>query len=105
MAHFPVTCPQGTAFFALQSCFNHSCAPSVVAEGQSSGSTSFLALTAISPGAELSISYIDEEGSSYRDRQAALRDYGFKCSCERCLKEKNAKNAPSKRHAGKKRKA
>ncbi len=77
----------------------------MVAEGESSGTTSFLALTSISPGEELSISYIDEDGSSYRDRQAALRDYGFKCACERCLKENmSAKNAP-KRHAGKKRKA
>jgi len=42
------------------------------------------ALTAIAEGAEVLISYIEEEGAEREERQAMLRDYGFICQCERC---------------------
>jgi hypothetical protein len=35
------------------------------------------------------VSYIDE-AQVYSARQAALRDYGFKCACERCSAESAA---------------
>ncbi|KAG0487093.1 hypothetical protein HPP92_009188 [Vanilla planifolia] len=40
----------------------------------------------ISPGEEITISYIDE-GLPYDERQALLADYGFKCCCPKCKKE------------------
>ena len=42
--------PQGTAFYALQSCANHSCAPLATAEGEASGEASILALGDIAAG-------------------------------------------------------
>eukprot|EP01041_Mallomonas_annulata_P001861 gene1861-3608_t len=43
-------------------------------------------LKEILPGEELVQSYIDQS-LSYRKRSAALRDYGFKCSCPKCVQE------------------
>lgn len=60
------------------------------------------ALRTISPGEELTISYIDLEEEepvggrtgavrrrpkSLEERRAELRDYGFVCRCQRCLEE------------------
>ncbi len=78
---------QGTAFYALQCCFNHSCSPSALAEGEASGDASILALLPVTPGQEITISYIDE-GLSFKERQLALRDYGFECACEKCVGDK-----------------
>ena len=94
--------PQGTAFYALQSCANHSCVPGATIEGEASGEASILALTTIRPGEEVTISYIDEE-QGYRDRQAALRDYGFKCCCKKCEADKaGTRKTTGKRKASKK---
>lgn len=81
---------EGTGFYALQSCLNHSCCPSATAEGESSGCASILALQEISVGEEVAISYIDEE-MGLRERREALRDYGFKCSCAKCTTSKGAR--------------
>jgi hypothetical protein len=89
-------CIQGTAFYALQSCSNHSCDPLALPEGEATGQMSLLALTDIVPGQEITISYIDES-LSYKDRQKALRDYGFRCVCDKCIREKE-------KHDSKKRK-
>lgn len=35
---------------------------------------------------QVCLSYIDES-ASYSERQAALRDYGFSCECEKCIEE------------------
>lgn len=75
---------EGTGFYALQSCCNHSCAPSAAAEGDVNGETSVLAERDIAQGEEITISYIDES-MSFEDRQAALLDYGFVCRCRACL--------------------
>ena len=82
--------PQGTGLYSIQCTFNHSCDPSATAEGESSGAASLLALKDIAVGDEITISYIEEE-ASYRERQAQLKDYGFKCECERCQREKSTK--------------
>lgn len=42
------------------------------------------ALAPIPPGSEMLLSYIDEGGADYAERQAALADYGFACRCARC---------------------
>jgi hypothetical protein len=86
---------EGTGFYALQSCLNHSCCPSATAEGEASGCASILALKGIPAGEEVAISYIDEE-MGLRERREALRDYGFKCTCAKCATKgaRRAKKAP-----------
>lgn len=82
-------CCQGTAFFPLQSCMNHSCIPNAKAfkrEEDRDGQATIIALKPISKGEEITISYIDED-LSYEERQALLEDYGFRCKCPRCSEE------------------
>ena len=79
---------EGTGFYALQSCINHSCDPNAHAmkrdEEDVDGAAVILAKQDIAPGQEVTISYIDES-MGYDDRQRALQDYGFQCRCPRCL--------------------
>lgn len=77
---------EGTAFYALQSCINHSCDPNTHAmkSGEDEdGSAVLLAKRGIAPGEEVTISYIDES-LDFAERSAALQDYGFVCGCRRC---------------------
>lgn len=78
---------EGSGFFALHSCINHSCAPNAAAEGEPDGGAAFVSLRPIAAGEEITLSYIDEEAPR-RDRQRALADYGFVCACARCEEEK-----------------
>ena len=98
---------QGTAFFALQSCANHSCVPTAAIEGESSGEACILALRDIKPGQEVTISYIDVEDSKtgvplgYRERRRMLKDYGFECDCELCARQRAQRaNAAAARGKG-----
>ena len=80
---------EGTAFYALQSCINHSCSPnanSLKSNGDVDGSAVITARRALAAGEEITISYIEED-LTHSDRQQALRDYGFVCKCERCRSE------------------
>ncbi|XP_020570983.1 histone-lysine N-methyltransferase ATXR2 isoform X2 [Phalaenopsis equestris] len=80
---------QGTAFFPIQSCMNHSCCPNAKAfkrDEDRDGQAVIIAVSPISIGEEITISYIDED-LPYEERQALLADYGFKCSCRKCRKE------------------
>uniref|UniRef100_A0A1D1YJJ1 Histone-lysine N-methyltransferase ATXR2 n=1 Tax=Anthurium amnicola TaxID=1678845 RepID=A0A1D1YJJ1_9ARAE len=80
---------QGTAFFPLQSCINHSCHPNAKAfkrDEDKDGHATIIALRSIMEGEEITISYIDED-LPYEERQSLLADYGFKCECPRCLEE------------------
>ncbi|CAA6658308.1 unnamed protein product [Spirodela intermedia] len=82
-------CCEGSAFFPLQSCMNHSCCPNAKAfkrEEDKDGQATIIALRPIAKGEEVTISYIDEE-LPYEERQALLVDYGFECRCPRCLEE------------------
>ncbi|KAM0937072.1 putative [histone H3]-lysine(4) N-trimethyltransferase chromatin remodeling SET family [Dioscorea sansibarensis] len=82
-------CCQGTAFFPLQSCMNHSCAPSAKAfkrDEDRDGQAVIIACRLISLGEEVTISYIDED-LPYEERQAQLADYGFICRCPKCSEE------------------
>ncbi|CAL5219880.1 g1802 [Coccomyxa viridis] len=78
---------EGSCFYALQSCLNHSCAPNAHAfkrkNTDTDGSAVILAKQDIASGEEVSLSYIDES-MPYHERQAALKDYGFTCACTRC---------------------
>ncbi|PPR86133.1 hypothetical protein GOBAR_AA34556 [Gossypium barbadense] len=74
-------CCQGTAFFPLQSCMNHSCCPNAKAfkrEEDRDGQATIIALRPICNGEEVTISYIDED-LPFEERQALLADYGFRC--------------------------
>lgn len=82
----PCCCLQGTAFYALHSCINHSCRPNAEARCRPDGALQVVALTPIAVGEEVVISYIDES-EGYAARQSALRDYGFACRCEACVQE------------------
>ncbi|CAH9071938.1 unnamed protein product [Cuscuta epithymum] len=87
-------CCEGTAFFPLQSCMNHSCKPNAKAfkrEEDLDGQAIIIALEPIQKGEEITISYIDEE-LSMEDRQALLADYGFRCKCPKCLKDQLSVN-------------
>ena len=80
---------EGTAFFAVQSCMNHSCAPNAsTSKGDDSvdGIAVVTALQDIEAEEEIFISYIDED-MPLEERQHALRDYGFDCCCRRCCSE------------------
>ncbi|XP_051126295.1 histone-lysine N-methyltransferase ATXR2 isoform X2 [Andrographis paniculata] len=80
---------QGTAFFPVQSCMNHSCNPNAKAfkrEEDRDGQASIIALRRILKGEEITISYIDED-RPYAERQELLADYGFRCGCPRCIEE------------------
>ncbi|KAL6287404.1 hypothetical protein ACE6H2_011794 [Prunus campanulata] len=82
-------CCQGTAFYPLQSCMNHSCSPNAKAfkrEEDRDGQATIIALKPISKGEEVTISYVDED-LPFEERQALLADYGFKCRCPKCLEE------------------
>lgn len=82
-------CCQGTAFFPLQSCMNHSCCPNAKAfkrEEDRDGQAVIIALRRISKNEEVTISYIDEE-LPYEERQALFADYGFTCKCPKCLED------------------
>ncbi|XP_061363098.1 histone-lysine N-methyltransferase ATXR2 isoform X2 [Gastrolobium bilobum] len=82
-------CCQGTAFFPLQSCMNHSCCPNAKAfkrDEDRDGQATIIALRSICKGEEITISYVDED-LPFEERQASLADYGFRCSCPKCIKE------------------
>ena len=78
----------GTAFYGTICRINHSCDPNVRVTYVNSESyglqAHLLALRPINIGEELVQSYIDQF-ESFTERQKALKDYGFSCSCSKCL--------------------
>ncbi|EYU24807.1 hypothetical protein ABFS82_13G019400 [Erythranthe guttata] len=86
---YSISC-EGTAFFPLQSCMNHSCIPNAKAfkrEEDRDGQAIIVALRPILKGEEITISYIDED-LTYEERQELLADYGFTCKCPKCIEER-----------------
>ncbi|XP_062184417.1 histone-lysine N-methyltransferase ATXR2 [Phragmites australis] len=86
---YSVPC-EGTAFFPLQSCMNHSCCPNAKAfkrDADKDGHAVIIALRPIGKDDEITISYIDED-LPYDERQAQLADYGFTCTCSKCREER-----------------
>ncbi|XP_047150437.1 histone-lysine N-methyltransferase ATXR2 [Vigna umbellata] len=82
-------CCEGTAFFPLQSCMNHSCCPNAKAfkrDEDKDGQATIIAHRFIRKGEEITISYVDED-LPFEERQASLADYGFRCRCPKCIEE------------------
>lgn len=77
----------GTAFYMTTCKINHSCSPSVYVRYTTHEHlglvAELVALRDIAEGEELMQSYIDQSMSTTQ-RQKALVDYGFRCTCERC---------------------
>ena len=87
-------CVEGTAFYAVQSCINHSCQPNAQASRCEDSPNTFAVIVAkedISVGDEITISYIDES-LPYDGRQEALQDYGFVCQCPLCQQQESQKD-------------
>ena len=76
-------CCQGTGFYALHSCLNHSCVPNVKIHKCGDGKAVVETVQTVEPGEELLVSYVDEE-LPFDERQEALAHYSFSCSCTRC---------------------
>ncbi|CAN1161187.1 Histone-lysine N-methyltransferase ATXR2 [Linum perenne] len=82
-------CCEGTAFYPIQSCMNHSCRPNARAfkrDEDRDGVATILTAKAISKGEEITISYVEED-LPFAERRDSLADYGFNCTCDRCLQE------------------
>jgi len=77
---------EGTGFYALQSCANHSCDPNATLECERDSRCQATARRPIAAGEEITISYTDEDGS-LEERRRDLLDYGFRCGCLRCTAE------------------
>eukprot|EP00931_Biecheleriopsis_adriatica_P017905 TRINITY_DN12691_c0_g1_i1.p1 TRINITY_DN12691_c0_g1~~TRINITY_DN12691_c0_g1_i1.p1 ORF type:complete len:488 (-),score=122.30 TRINITY_DN12691_c0_g1_i1:23-1486(-) len=77
----------GTALFASVARMNHSCAPNakIAFPGNSARLTATSVLN-VSPGDELCICYVNQE-ADVQTRRRRLLEYGFTCSCSRCLSE------------------
>lgn len=82
---------QGTGYYPVACCANHSCAPNAVAAYRSDeddgGHVCMVAAHDIKAGDEIYISYIDLS-LSREERGKELEDYGFSCNCELCEEEK-----------------
>lgn len=82
---------EGSGLYEIQSMINHSCSPNAQIKFNDNSSTlTLVALKAMKPGDEISISYLNEceLDQSRHSRQKILREnYLFICECERCYKE------------------
>ena len=82
---------EGSGFYRLHSCFNHSCDPNcrvLVPRDDTENSKAIVeTLRDIERGEELTFSYLEDETEPYQVRQDQLRDYGFECRCAKCLLE------------------
>ncbi|GAX27868.1 hypothetical protein FisN_13Hh020 [Fistulifera solaris] len=89
----------GTAMYATACKMNHSCDPNVLLVYHRNPSwqrplTIFaLAIKDIQEGEELTISYIEHSNKSLEERQQALVNYGFVCTCSKCVKEQEGEES------------
>ena len=75
----------------MLSLLNHSCVPNVSVEHlDASNVMSLGAARDILKGEELTIEYVPKEGV-WKERQDGLIEYGFECSCKKCLNEIKSK--------------
>ena len=78
------------AVYALQSCFNHSCAPNVRIDFRPDSEIALVARVAVPAGAELHITYVPELTLALEtapQRRRRLAPYFFDCACVRCASE------------------
>ena len=80
------TC-EGTGFYAILSCANHSCNANASIECKESSKITLTAQERIVKGNEICINYIGED-LDLQEREEALRDYGFVCQCLSCTSER-----------------
>ncbi|XP_016336704.1 SET and MYND domain-containing protein 5-like [Sinocyclocheilus anshuiensis] len=82
---------EGSGLFLLQSSCNHSCVPNAEASFPDNNFLLHLgALSDISPGEEICISYLDccQRDRSRHSRHKILREnYLFVCSCQKCMSQ------------------
>ncbi|VEU42810.1 unnamed protein product [Pseudo-nitzschia multistriata] len=85
----------GISHYSIATKMNHSCNPNVILVYKTRGwgrdhplVAYIVALKDIKEGEELTISYIDSE-DPYEERQTALANYGFICTCSKCISEKD----------------
>lgn len=77
----------GTALFVTVARINHSCVPNLKIEfHRNSAVLTAIALRPLKAEEELCISYIRQE-ADVKTRRRQLLEYGFTCSCEKCLQE------------------
>lgn len=80
----------GTGFYMTTCKINHSCDPNVfvryVQNPELGLVLELVAIKNISEGEELVQSYIDQS-QPVQKRQKALKDYGFQCTCQKCVDE------------------
>ncbi|GMH37389.1 hypothetical protein BSKO_05262 [Bryopsis sp. KO-2023] len=93
-AEFPL---EGTGYFPITCCINHSCVPNAMAirrTGEDKDrNVSLISLRNISKGEEICIAYVDID-LELHERETLLRDYGFSCRCDKCTKERKAAVLP-----------
>ncbi|KAF9028359.1 SET domain-containing protein [Hymenopellis radicata] len=76
--------------YTLHSHLNHSCEPNIsvrhLHQREALARISVIALRDISPGEELTITYVNPE-LTYGERKRALGEWGFVCRCSRCVQD------------------
>lgn len=98
---------EGTGLFPLQATMNHHCEPNVTllkeeAEEERDGRVVARLTRDVAEGEELCNSYVDIS-LPYKKRARELREYGFECKCERCVREAAAAAEKRDKKAGKRR--
>lgn len=87
----------GTGLFMSVARINHSCSPNVkVLFPGNSACLQAVALSPLSVGEEICISYIRQE-ADVQTRRRQLLEYGFVCVCERCVQEDSASTRKAQR--------
>lgn len=94
------TACEGIGLFPLQATLNHSCAPNVwlrkiEEEEEHDGRVVAVLKEEVRAGDELCNSYIDIE-LPYAQRQRELAEYGFACTCVKCVAEQTVAAAPAR---------
>ena len=80
----------GTALFATASLLNHDCAPNCEVVMYPTGHVVVRAKTDLTPGVELTTTYVDTTLPVAERRARLLHGYGFSCACSRCAAEEEA---------------
>ncbi len=82
-------------FFPSVSKLNHSCRQNAkIYFDEGSNQVQCRAIRPIAAGEEIRICYVREE-ASFSKRQKLLKEYGFTCSCPRCVEESTLQARPS----------
>ena len=78
---------RGAAVFPLASGLNHSCSPNCEIAYVEDNSVIVVVTTDVALGEELTISYVDVDGTEDERREELSEVYGFECTCPRCSAE------------------